>query len=186
MSKSVKPGNLASSLQFLNKNRGAAPVHRWNPPFCGDIDIRIAYDGSWHYQGSPIARESLIRLFASVLRRDDDDYYLVTPVEKVRIQVEDVPFVVVRADVRVGSMGAEYLFTTNVGDEVLLSSEHPLLLTEAAIPYIKVRDRLNARMNRNVYYQLIEQAAEVQVKEGTALKICSHGQDYLLGIVKGG
>ena len=122
-------------------------MDRWNPPFCGDIDIYIAHDGSWYYQGSPIARESLVRLFASVLRRDDDNYYLVTPVEKVRIQVADVPFVVVRADVRIDSMGPEYRFTTNVGDEVLLSSEHPLRLAEDGIPYIKVRDRLNARMN---------------------------------------
>ena len=186
MSKSVKPENLSSSLQFLNKNRGPAPVHRWNPPFCGDIDIRIAYDGSWHYQGSPIARESLVQLFASVLRRDDDHYYLVTPAEKVRIQVEDVPFVVIRADVCLDSMGPEYRFTTNVGDEVLLSSEHPLLLAEDGIPYIKVRDRLNARMNRNVYYQLIEQATEVQTEEGVALTIRSQGQDYLLGVVEGG
>ncbi len=192
MSNRSKPKDIVANLQFLNKKKGLPPVHSWNPPFCGDIDMRISRDGRWHYNGSPIGRESMVKLFASVLRHDDDGhYYLVTPVEKVRIQVDDVPFVAVSAEVRDGTNGPEYLFTTNVGDEVVLSNEHDLrmmknLETDEFMPYIRVRDRLDALVNRNVFYQLVEEAIETPVAGGIELNIRSQGQYYSLGIVEGG
>ncbi|USE33736.1 DUF1285 domain-containing protein [Endozoicomonas sp. SCSIO W0465] len=192
MSSQSNPDNIVSHLQFLKKKKELPPVHSWNPPFCGDIDMRISRDGRWHYNGSPIGRESMVRLFASVLRHDDDGhYYLVTPVEKVRIQVDDVPFIAVSAEVRDGSNGPEYLFSTNVGDEVVLDREHPLQMmkhkaTGELVPYIRVRDRLNALVNRNVFYQLIEEAREVDAGGGIELKISSQGRDYSLGFVEGG
>ncbi|WP_257265030.1 DUF1285 domain-containing protein [Endozoicomonas sp. ONNA2] len=178
-----------SNLQFLDK--GLPPVHSWNPPFCGDIDMRISRDGRWHYNGSPIGRESMVKLFASVLRHDDDGhYYLVTPVEKVRIQVEDVPFVAVSAEVRLGADGPEYLFTTNVNDQVVLNHEHPLKMMEnpetgESAPYIRVRDRLEALVSRNVFYQLVAEAIETPVAGGVELSIRSQGQGYSLGMVSG-
>ncbi|WBA79456.1 DUF1285 domain-containing protein [Endozoicomonas sp. GU-1] len=187
-----KPENIVANLQFLNEKKGLPPVHSWNPPFCGDIDMRISRDGRWHYNGSPIGRESMVKLFASVLRHDDDGhYYLVTPVEKVRIQVDDAPFVAVSAEVRDGGNGPEYLFTTNVGDEVVLSNEHNLKMIKSIktgefVPYIRVRDRLDALVNRNVFYQLVSEAVETRVTGGIELSIRSQGQDYSLGVVEGG
>ena len=134
----------------------------------------------------------MVKLFASVLRHDDDGYYyLVTPVEKVRIQVDDVPFVAVSAEVRDGDCGPEYLFSTNVGDEVVLDSEHPLVMmnhkeTGESVPYIRVRDRLNALVSRNVFYQLVEEAIEVDVEGGVELRISSQGREYSLGVIEGG
>ncbi|WP_066014367.1 DUF1285 domain-containing protein [Endozoicomonas atrinae] len=192
MSNQSRPENIVSNLQFLKKKTGLPPVHSWNPPFCGDIDMRISRDGRWHYNGSPIGRESMVKLFASVLRHDDDGYYyLVTPVEKVRIQVDDVPFVAVSAEVRDGDNGPEYLFSTNVGDEVVLDSEHPLVMMKhkesgESIPYIRVRDRLNALVSRNVFYQLVEEAIEVDVEGGVELRISSQGREYSLGVIEGG
>lgn len=187
MSKPSKPGDIASSLQFLNKKKGLPPIHSWNPPFCGDIDMRISRDGQWHYNGSPIGREAMVKLFASVLRRDDDDcYYLVTPVEKVRIQVDDAPFVIIRAETMDADHGKQYLFTTNIGDKVALDKDHPLVmmedfLTKEPAPYIRVRDQLNALINRNVFYQLVEEAEEVPVEGGLDLVITSQGGQYSLG-----
>ncbi|KEI71758.1 DUF1285 domain-containing protein [Endozoicomonas elysicola] len=189
MSKPSKPGDIASNLQFLKKKQGLPPIHSWNPPFCGDIDMRISRDGQWHYNGSPIGREAMVKLFASVLRRDDDDcYYLVTPVEKVRIQVDDAPFVIVRAEIIDGDHGKQYLFTTNIGDKVALDKGHPLVMMEDSLtkepaPYIRVRDQLNALINRNVFYQLVEESEEIPVEGGVDLVITSQGGQYSLGRV---
>lgn len=189
MSKPSKLGDIASNLQFLKKKQGLPPIHSWNPPFCGDIDMRISRDGRWHYNGSPIGREAMVKLFASVLRHDDDDcYYLVTPVEKVRIKVEDAPFVIVQADVQSGDNGQEYRFTTNVGDMVTLDRCHPLIImedpqTREPAPYIRVRDRLNALINRNVFYQLVEEAKEAPAEGWVELMITSQGEQYSLGRV---
>lgn len=146
--------------------RGLPPVHLWNPPFCGDLDIRIARDGSWFYLGTPIGREALVRLFASVLRRDGDDYFLVTPVEKVGITVEDAPFVAV--DFRVE--GNDLVFVTNLGDEAAAGPEHPIRVeveqtTSEPAPYIHVRAALEARIDRKTFYRLVERG-EVRAVEG--------------------
>ena len=136
--------------------RGPPPVHLWNPPFCGDIDIRIARDGTWFYLGTPIGRAPLVRLFASILKREEGEHFLVTPVEKVRIRVDDAPFVAVDADMIDGVLH----FATNVGDSVAAGQENPLRVDLAAdgepAPYVHVRRDLWARIDRKTFYRLVE------------------------------
>ncbi|SES68949.1 DUF1285 domain-containing protein [Oceanicella actignis] len=141
--------------------KGPPPVHLWNPPFCGDLDMRIARDGSWWYLGTPIGREALVRLFASILRKDGDRYYLVTPVEKVGIVVEDAPFVAV--DFRVENPGPDQtiVFATNVGDETAAGPENPIRVahdpaTGEPSPYVHVRRGLEALIDRKSFYRLAE------------------------------
>lgn len=167
----------AEGLEALLRRAGAAtgvgppPVERWNPPDCGDLDIRIAADGLWYYLGTPIGREPLVRLFASVLRRDEDGRYrLVTPVEKIGITVEDVPFVAV--EMYATGTGAEQAITlrTNVGDIVEAGPAHPLRFeaepdTDGVRPYVLVRGRLEARLARPLLYELVEHG-ENELKDG--------------------
>ena len=141
---------------------GLPPVDRWNPDYCGELDMRIQADGTWFYQGTPIGRERLVRLFSTVLRRDEDGHtYLVTPVEKVRIEVEDAPFLGVEMT-RTGEDAEQVLtFRTNVGDVVEAGPDHPLRFeredgTDGVKPYLLVRGRLEALVNRAVTYDLIE------------------------------
>ena len=158
--------------------RGPPPVHLWNPTHCGEIDIRIRRDGVWMHEGSPIGREALVRLFASVLRLDPDGFHLVTPVEKLRIRVDDAPFLAVRAD----RMADGWRFLTNVGDEVDAGPEHALRVetdadTGAPAPYLHVRRGLEARLTRPVFYELVE-AAETR---GGELGVVSGGAWFPLG-----
>jgi hypothetical protein len=145
------------------------PVERWNPPFCGDLDMRIAVDGTWHYMGSPIGREALVRLFASVLRRDEDGaHYLVTPVEKVRIRVDDAPFLAVELHAEGESAAQRLTLRTSVGDVVTAGPEHPLRFvvepeTGGLKPYVLVRGRLEALLSRPLLYEL---AALFDVRNG--------------------
>ena len=146
--------------------RGPPPVHLWNPPFCGDLDMRIARDGTWFYQGTPIGREALVRLFASVLRKDGDRHFLVTPVEKVGITVDDAPFVAV--DFR--REGDALVFVTNVGDEAPAGPEHPIRVIRDAetgepSPYVLVRARLEALIDRKSFYRLVD-LGETREHEG--------------------
>lgn len=149
-----------------NAPKGLPPIHRWNPPYCGEIDMRIRANGEWIHEGDPIRRPALVRLFSTVLRREDDDhYYLVTPVEKVRITVEDAPLLAIRVD-RFTEAGVPYLrFTTLTEDAVVADEAHPLRVDYSARgeprPYVRVRDRLDALLHRNVFYQLVEWAEEV-------------------------
>jgi uncharacterized protein len=150
--------------------RGPAPVERWNPPFCGDIDMRIGRDGTWFYCGSPIGREAMVRLFSTVLRRDADGRtYLVTPVEKCGITVDDVPFIAVAMSVEGCGRHQTIGFRTNVGDAVMVDGDHPLRFDHDGVngglmPYVLVRGRLEARLARPVLYDLVElgEAAEVE------------------------
>ncbi|MDP0563560.1 MAG: DUF1285 domain-containing protein [Candidatus Endonucleobacter sp. (ex Gigantidas childressi)] len=157
------------------------PMHLWDPPFCGDIDMRILRDGRWLYMGTPIIRPAMVRLFSTVLRKENDDcYYLVTPVEKVRIQVDDAPFLIVSWQQERGCL----LFSTNVGDQVPLNQEHELTVTEntrESFPYVRVRGRLNALVHRNVFYQLVEIAEEREVGGESFLGVSSAGYFYTLG-----
>jgi hypothetical protein len=135
--------------------KGPPPVHLWNPPFCGDIDMRIAADGTWFYLGTPIGRPAMVRLFAGVLKREEDRFYLVTPVEKVGITVDDAPFVA--TDFR--REGDRLVFTTNVGDETAAGPDNPLrvVLTDGEPrPYVHVRRGLEALIDRKTFYRLIE------------------------------
>ena len=142
------------------RGRGPAPVHLWNPPDCGDIDMRIAADGVWHYRGSPIGRASLVQLFASILRKDGDRYVLVTPVEKVGVKVDDAPFLAVEMQVAEKDGEKVLTFRTNVDDLVTAGPEHPMRFERGAAdglkPYVRVRGDLWALVKRALFYDLVD------------------------------
>ena len=169
-------GGLQAVVDAARGAQGASlpPVHRWNPPNCGDIDIRIARDGTWFHEGTPIGREALVRLFSTILRLDPDGYWLVTPVEKMRIRVDDVPFLAVRVDRTDGQL----VFQTNVGDQVIAGSEHLVRVdidtqTGQPRPYVHVRRGLEARLTRPVFYELVEWAEVRQTPDGPQYGVTS-------------
>ncbi len=154
------PDGLVASVNSA-KSKGLPPVHLWNPPFCGDLDIRIANDGSWYYLGSPINRVELVRLFSSILKREGGKYFLVTPAEKVGITVDDAPFVAVDFEKSGEGETQQLTFVTNVGDTAVAGPDHPIRIvtdeeTEEPSPYILVRDDLEARIDRKSFYRLVE------------------------------
>lgn len=160
--------------------KGLPPVHLWHPEHCGDIDIVIRADGVWMHEGSPIGRKELVRLFSTVLRKDSDGYHLVTPVEKLKITVEDLPF---RA-VAMRREGDALIFTTDVGDEVRASEADPIVVetdptTGEPAPRIHVRRDLWARIARSVFYEMVEMAQEVDGR----LVVRSGGEVFSLGAV---
>ncbi len=167
--------------QDMVKRRAPAPVHLWNPPLSGEMDMRIARDGTWYHEGGPIKRLALVQLFSGILRHDDDGrYYLVTPVERWAIQVDDAPFVAVRLAVRGEGRGQVLVFTTNLEDEVEAGPEHPIRVsiepeTGEPSPYVRVRDNLEALIGRNVFYELADRAVEQDHNGRTALGVWSHG-----------
>ena len=155
------PVGLASLQRELAAGRRLPPVDRWQPSTCGDIDIRIARDGTWFHQGTPMTRRELVRLFSTILRKDGADYFLVTPGEKMRIRVDDVPFLAVLLDVEGDGRTQRLTFTTNVGDDVVAGPAHRLRVdltdgTNEPAPCLHVRAGLEARISRNVFYQLAE------------------------------
>jgi hypothetical protein len=158
------------------------PVDRWDPPYCGDIGMAIRRDGTWLYLGSPIGRKPLVRLFSRVLRRDADGrHYLVTPVEKVDVAVEDAPFLAVEMEVAGSGEGQRLVFRTNVDDVVACGPENPLRFeveegSGGLKPYLRVRGRLEALVTRAVYYELVELA----VTEGDRLGIWSEGSFFVM------
>jgi uncharacterized protein len=163
-------------------SRGLPPVHLWNPDHCGDIDIRIRKDGVWFHEGTPIGREALVRLFSTVLRKDPDGFHLVTPVEKMRIEVEDAPFIAIRVD-RVGDM---LRFQTNVGDEVEAGPDNAIRVemdeaTGEPRPYLHVRRGLEALIARPVFYELVEMATERDTAEGRRFCVQSGGAWFPVG-----
>ncbi|MBS4009677.1 MAG: DUF1285 domain-containing protein [Roseovarius sp.] len=151
---------IAASARAV-RAKGLPPVHLWNPPFCGDLDMRIARDGTWFYLGTPIGRPELVRLFSTILRRDGDAYFLVTPVEKVGITVDDAPFVAVDFEAE-GTGAAQTLrFETNVGDHVTAGPDTPIRVTRdpetgEPSPYVLVRANLEALIDRKSFYRLVE------------------------------
>ena len=160
--------------------RGLPPVHLWHPEHCGEIDIVIRREGLWMHEGSPIGRPELIRLFSTVLRLDSDGYHLVTPAEKLKITVEDLPF---RA-VSVTREGEALVFTTDVGDRVEAGPDHALEVqtdpaTGEPAPRVHVRADLWARIARPVFYELVEGAA----LDGTVMSVMSNGRRFRLGSV---
>lgn len=164
--------------------KGLPPVERWNPDFCGDLDMEIRPDGTWFYLGTPIGRMPLVQLFSTVLRKDEDGRtYLVTPVEKVGIRVVDAPFVVV--EMNVSGIGDERVvtFRTNVGDVVEVGPDHPLRFvdedeTGGLKPYVLVRGRLEALVARPVMYELVEHGEEIDVGGMSMFAVRSNGQVY--------
>jgi hypothetical protein len=166
--------------------RGIPPVHLWNPSHRGEIDIVIQRNGVWLHEGTPIGREPLVRLFASVLRKDPDGYWLVTPVEMMRITVEDAPFVAVRVD----RTAAGLRFLTNVGDVVEAGPDHRIRVDTRPggepRPYVHVRRGLEALIARPVFYDLVEMAEERETAEGPVLGVDSLGVWFVLGPVTAG
>ena len=182
------------------------PVHLWNPPLSGDMDMRIAADGKWFHEGDEIKRHSLVKLFSSILKREHDEYFLVTPVEKWRIKVDCAPFVIVQCEVldqdifvEDGTGGSEgntssvLCLTTNTEDKVLVDREHPIWVetsggdmdensSEELLPYVIVRDNLPGLINRNTYYQLVDIALDDKqsFQEGDEVYINSGEEKFLL------
>lgn len=153
--------------------RGAPPVHHWDPPFCGDLDIRIASDGTWFYMGSPIGRQPLVRLFASVIKREGDRYFLVTPVEKIGIRVDDAPFLAVEMNSETTPAGRLLHFRTNVDDWVACGPDHalrfePEISSGGLKPYLHVRRNLWAKVTRALFYDLVELGQERDI-DGVAM-----------------
>jgi hypothetical protein len=163
---------LAEALGSDAKRKGPPPVERWNPAYCGEIDMRIAADGTWHYMGSPINRPALVKLFATVLRKDPERYVLVTPVERVGIVVEDAPFLAVEMAVEGEGDGRQIAFRTNVDDLVQVGPDHALRFEQVAHggikPYVKVRGDLWALVTRSLALDLIALGEEKSV-DGAAI-----------------
>jgi uncharacterized protein len=136
------------------------PLHLWNPPFCGNIDMRIAANGTWYYQGTPINRPAMVKLFASILRHTSKGYELVTPVERVGIQVEDAPFIATTMQIIGKNQNQQLKFTTNIGDEMVASTNNPIRFerqpNDAYIPYCLVREGLWAKLTRSLYTELVD------------------------------
>ncbi|WP_050528510.1 DUF1285 domain-containing protein [Pseudorhodobacter aquimaris] len=163
---SVKPTaeGIMASVQAAGKGAGPAPVHLWNPDFCGDLDIRIARDGTWFYLGTPIGRPALVKLFSNILKLEDGKYYLVTPVEKVGITVDDAPFVAVDFTASGDGEAQSLRFETQVGDFVTAGPDHPIRMardpqTGEPSPYVMVRAGLEALIDRKSFYRLVELGA---------------------------
>jgi hypothetical protein len=179
------PGNAMDRLMAAlggGKGRGLPPVERWNPPFCGDLDMRIAADGTWFYLGTPIGRPALVKLFSSVLKREGDDYFLVTPVEKIGLRVEDAPFQAVEMQVDGEGDYRSIAFRTHVDDLLNVGPEHVLrfgLAVRCGLkPYVHVRRGLWARLTRALTYDLLA-LGEVREVEGRAMfGIAAAGQFY--------
>ncbi|WP_295474385.1 DUF1285 domain-containing protein [uncultured Pseudomonas sp.] len=174
-------------LAQLPKGRGPAPVHLWNPAFCGDIDMRIARDGTWYYLGTPIGRKAMVKLFSNILRRDGDDWFLVTPVEKVGIRVDDAPFVAISMQVQGAGESQVLRLTTQVDDEFDLGPEHPLRVhsdphTGEPSPYVRVRSNLDALIHRNVFYQLVDLAVPRELDGQRWLGVWSAGEFFPIGL----
>ncbi|SPF81232.1 DUF1285 domain-containing protein [Pseudoprimorskyibacter insulae] len=157
----VRPSanSLVASARAASR-KGPPPVHLWNPPFCGDLDMRIARDGTWFYLGTPIGRFEMVKLFSSILRKDGNDYFLVTPIEKVGITVDDAPFVA--TDFTVDGAGDQQAltFTTHVGDSVTAGPDHPITVryddAGEPSPYVLVRANLEALIDRKSFYRLVD------------------------------
>jgi len=161
MAVKTDPAGIAAAARAAATGKGPPPVHLWNPPFCGDIDMEIRRDGTWFHEGTPIGRPALVRLFASILRKEGAKYFLVTPVEKVGIRVEDAPFVAQDAEIAGTGSEAAITFATNVGDSVTAGPDHPIRVardadTDEPGPYVMVRAGLEALIDRKTFYRLVE------------------------------
>lgn len=164
--------------------KGLPPVHLWNPPFCGDLDMRIAGDGTWYYLGTPIGRPALVRLFSTILKREDGKYFLVTPVEKVGIRVDDVPFMAVEMQKQDAGGNRLLRFRTNVDDWVDCDGDHRLRFEAAddggLTPYLHVRSDLWAKVTRAIYYDLVDMGEERMIDGRAKFGIASAGAFFAM------
>ncbi|WP_176590905.1 DUF1285 domain-containing protein [Sphingobium sp. EM0848] len=179
------PPDLASlslpDIARLLSEKRLPPVEQWNPDHCGDSDMRIARDGTWFHQGSPIGREAMVRLFSTILRRESDgSYVLVTPVEKLSIEVEDAPFIAVELKTQGEGRARSMAFRLNTGDLVAAGPDNPLILRETPDgphPYLHVRGGLDALIARSVYYELMNLALD---ENADAVGLWSDGAFFAL------
>jgi hypothetical protein len=159
-------------------------VHLWNPPFCGDLDMRIAGDGTWYYMGTPIGRPALVRLFSTILKRENGKHFLVTPVEKVGIRVDDAPFMAVEMSRQHDEDGQRLRFRTNVDDWVDCDQAHRLRFEAAAdgglTPYLHVRADLWAKVTRALYYDLVDMGEERTVDGRRMFGVVSAGEFFAM------
>ncbi len=178
----VKP-DAEALLSAVTKaaKKGPPPLHLWNPPFCGDIDMRIARDGTWFYNGTPIGRATMVKLFSSILKKEGDAYFLVTPVEKVGIKVDDAPLLAVDFTATGEGRDQVLCFVTKTEDEVEADVDHPIkvdLINGEPAPYIHVRSGLYALIDRKSFYRLIELGC-YEVQDGQSwFGLWSHGQFF--------
>jgi hypothetical protein len=164
--------------------KGLPPVHLWNPPFCGDLDMRIARDGTWFYLGTPIGRPALVRLFSTILKREGGKHFLVTPVEKVGIRVDDAPFLAVEMMREGDDRGPRLRFRTNVEDWVTCDAAHRLRFEASAAggltPYLHVRADLWAKVTRALYYDLVDMGEERVVDGRQMFGVASSGEFFAM------
>jgi hypothetical protein len=185
MAKTGQSGLEGIAASLPREIRGLLPVERWNPPFCGDIDMRIAADGTWFYQKTPIGRPALVKLFASVLKREGDKYFLVTPVEKVGLIVEEVPFLAVELKLEQDARRQVLNFRTNVDDWVTAGPGHALRFEPQRAngglkPYLHVRRELWAKVTRSLFYDLVELGEERDVGGKAMFGVCSSGEFFAM------
>jgi hypothetical protein len=182
-------GRLIEALGPDAKRKGPPPVERWNPAYCGEIDMRIARDGTWFYMGTPITRPALVKLFATVLRRDRDRFVLVTPVERVGIEVEDAPFLAVEMAVEGEGATRQIAFRTNVDDVVQAGPDHPMRFeTDAGggvKPYIRIRGDLWALVTRALALDLVDMGEERRVDGGRHFGLAVGGAFYPIATMSG-
>jgi uncharacterized protein len=183
MAKAGQGGLEAITGALAQAGKGPPPVERWNPPFCGDLDMRIASDGTWFYLKTPIGRPALVKLFASVLKREGDRYFLVTPVEKCGITVDDAPFLAVELKIEDGDAGRVLHFRTNVDDWVSCGPQHALRFepeagTGGLKPYLHVRRDLWAKVTRTLFFDLVEIGEERDVDGAAMFGVMSAGMFF--------
>lgn len=176
---------IADHARKKGSKKGPPPVHAWNPPFCGDLDMRIDTDGTWYYLKTPIGRPALVKLFASVLKREGDKYFLVTPVEKCGITVDDAPFLAVEMKTEMGPQGRLLTFRTNVDDWVACGPEHRLRFepephTGGLKPYLHVRRDLWAKVRRALFYDLVELGEEREIGGERMFGVASGGEFFVM------
>jgi len=179
---------LFDQLSALEADKRRPPVASWQPSRVGRIDIRIAADGAWYHEGNPIRRLPLVKLFASILRKDPDGFCLVTPAEKLLIEVEDAPFIAIDMEVKGAGRDQSLLFLTNVDDCTIADAAHPIRVasnTGEPRPYVMIRDGLEALISRPVYYRLIERAlqetSDDESEQGAEVAVYSGGSRFVLG-----
>jgi len=178
---------LMASAKENSDGSGLPPVHLWEPEYCGEMDMVIRSDGTWWHEGGQLTRAPLVKLFASILRKDDDgETYLVTPVEKIKIKVERGHFLATRVDIEGEGQDQRVFFTTNLGDTIEVGPERPLRVetnpeTLEPSPFVNARGNLDAALSRPVFYELVEHAVERETQDGPQLGIYALGTFYPLG-----
>lgn len=179
--------DLLKTQHVISKQQGLPPLDKWDPDFCGDIDMCIKRDGRWFYMGTAIGRQSMVNLFSQVLWKEGDKYFLKTPVEKVGIQVEDAPFLFIDVDVLQEKNGQALKFTSTTGDEIIAGKDFPICVeinpdTQEPAPYLYVRWGMEGLISRNLFYRLVELASLSD--DGKELAILSRGEMFSLGTVE--